>query len=67
MTPSGADGITAFMDPCEMDVATMRARAREQLPDYMVPREILFVDNFPRNSSGKVDRRALIRKLEKSK
>lgn len=67
VTSSGADGITAFMDPCEMDVATMRARVREQLPDYMVPREILFVDNFPRNSSGKVDRRALIRKLEKSK
>lgn len=67
MTASGADGITAFLDPCGMDVPTLRARAAERLPDYMVPREIRLMASFPRNSSGKVDRGCLIRMLEETK
>ena len=32
---------------------------RKELPDYMVPEEIVFVDDLPRTSRGKVDYRAL--------
>jgi L-arginine---[L-arginyl-carrier protein] ligase len=32
---------------------------RQQLPDYMVPSLLLIVDEFPRNLSGKIDRKAL--------
>ncbi|MCG9629024.1 AMP-binding protein [Vibrio mediterranei] len=40
--------VQALMDDC-----------RENLPTYMIPREISFVDSFPRLSSGKVNRRML--------
>ncbi|PIE40961.1 MAG: hypothetical protein CSA49_05770, partial [Gammaproteobacteria bacterium] len=32
---------------------------KARLPDYMMPREIVVVDEFPHTSSGKVDRNAL--------
>ncbi|MCV6590278.1 MAG: amino acid adenylation domain-containing protein [Marinobacterium sp.] len=38
--------------------ALMR-QLRETLPDYMVPAVLMLLDSFPRNVSGKVDRRAL--------
>ncbi len=31
----------------------------EKLPDYMVPTEVIFVDNMPRTNRGKVDYRAV--------
>lgn len=34
----------------------LRAFLRSQLPEHMVPREIVFMDQFPRTSSGKTDR-----------
>ncbi len=34
-------------------------RCRRQLPRYMVPRKIHFVESLPTNGSGKIDRRAL--------
>lgn len=67
VTASGADGIAAFLDPRDMDVSDLRKKAGERLPDYMVPREVRYIDSFPRNSSGKVDRGALLRMLEDSK
>jgi amino acid adenylation domain-containing protein len=33
---------------------------RTQLPDYMIPKEMLRVSRFPLNSNGKVDRKALL-------
>ena len=35
---------------------------KEKLPDYMIPSKIVTVDNFPLNSSGKIDR-AFIKRL----
>ena len=32
---------------------------RSKLPPYMVPREIIYIDNFPLNVNGKVDRKKL--------
>lgn len=46
------------------DERTQRSREllgllRERLPDYMVPSLLLVMDEFPRNVSGKIDRKAL--------
>jgi amino acid adenylation domain-containing protein len=36
-----------------------RAYLREQLPDYMVPSQIIWVERMPQTANGKIDRRAL--------
>jgi len=40
--------------------AELRRRCLETLPRYMVPAEIRFLDAFPRTSTGKIDRPALV-------
>jgi acyl-coenzyme A synthetase/AMP-(fatty) acid ligase/acyl carrier protein len=37
----------------------LRQKLREQLPDYMVPSAMVFLDKLPLNANGKVDRKAL--------
>ncbi|WP_156659168.1 AMP-binding protein, partial [Mycobacterium sp. 852002-53434_SCH5985345] len=41
------------------DPAAVRQHAGARLPDYMVPAEIIVLEEVPLTSSGKVDRRAL--------
>jgi len=38
---------------------TLKAVLREQLPDYMVPVHLVFLDRLPLNLNGKLDRQAL--------
>ena len=40
-------------------VRSLREHLARQLPDYMVPAEVVFLDALPLSSSGKVNRRAL--------
>jgi amino acid adenylation domain-containing protein len=42
-----------------VDAITLDARLREQLPEYMLPRRLVFLDALPLTLNGKVDRRAL--------
>ncbi|MBY4128506.1 amino acid adenylation domain-containing protein [Rhodococcus fascians] len=42
-----------------IDVAGLRAALTEALPRYMVPSAIVALDEFPLNTSGKLDRKAL--------
>ena len=38
---------------------TLRSHLKEQLPDYMVPAQIVFLDALPLTANGKVDKNAL--------
>jgi len=41
----------------------IRAGLREKLPDYMVPRKIIFLEDMPITDNGKIDRKALGRMI----
>lgn len=54
--------LAAFLVPAPgraPDTARVRAGLARQLPDYMVPSDVVVVDAFPLTANGKVDRRAL--------
>lgn len=53
-------GIVAFLTGTELSVAAVVSSAREVLPNYMVPEQVILVDRMPLNSNGKIDRRALL-------
>ncbi|MDP6980689.1 MAG: hypothetical protein QF570_19165 [Myxococcota bacterium] len=42
-----------------VDTTAALGRAKERLPNYMAPRSIETIDDFPLNANGKVDRNAL--------
>jgi len=41
------------------EVGELRSFLRHRLPEYMIPATFTFLDSFPLNSNGKIDRRAL--------
>jgi acyl-CoA ligase (AMP-forming) (exosortase A-associated) len=41
------------------DAEAVVARCRQELPTYMVPQEVRFLDSLPRNANGKIDRKML--------
>ncbi len=41
------------------DADELRGFLRRRLPDYMIPASFVFLEAFPLNSNGKIDRRAL--------
>ena len=58
----GIDRLVAFMvleRGAAIDRATLRADLREQLPAYMIPNHFEIVDELPRLTSGKIDRKKL--------
>jgi acyl-coenzyme A synthetase/AMP-(fatty) acid ligase len=58
-----ATGIVAFVSgSANLDALPKAAAA--VLPDYMVPRRILRVDEMPLNANGKIDRKALMAMLQ---
>ncbi len=54
-----ATSIIAALESESVDTASLLRAIAEQLPDYMVPAVIHCFDAFPKNASGKVDRRAI--------
>ena len=64
--PSGAQRLAAFVVPVPggaLDPSRVRAELAWDLPDYMVPAEILAVEEIPLTANGKVDTRALQTRL----
>ncbi len=58
----GLDQLVAFLlaEPtCALDSKSLRSSLREALPPYMIPARYEFVDDLPRLSSGKINRKAL--------
>jgi fatty-acyl-CoA synthase len=56
------EAVTAFVvlrPDHEVDEAGLLALAREHLASYKLPKKILFVDNLPRNTAGKLLKREL--------
>ncbi|MGE2814174.1 amino acid adenylation domain-containing protein, partial [Mycobacterium heidelbergense] len=51
---------TSANDPqTNIKISAVRERLNARLPDYMMPAQIMVLDEFPLTSSGKIDRRAL--------
>lgn len=48
-----------FAENPELDKRRIQSHCKQTLPDYMVPRRVLFVPQIPLNANGKVDRGAL--------
>ncbi len=51
--------LVAFVRCAHRDAQALRDALRSRLPTYMVPSSLVFVDEFARLPSGKLDRRAL--------
>ncbi|WP_028484255.1 amino acid adenylation domain-containing protein [Thioalkalivibrio sp. ALE17] len=63
-TESGASGIVAFVVGDNIEEPALRDRLRQRLPAVMVPRAIHATHELPLNANGKVDRKALIARLD---
>ena len=53
----------AFVEICEdheFDEDALRAHCRERLAGYKVPKEVIRIDELPRNATGKIMRRELV-------
>jgi acyl-coenzyme A synthetase/AMP-(fatty) acid ligase len=51
--------VKASVDEVESNIKALKRFCQQQLPNYMQPKYIEFVDQLPRNPNGKVDRKAL--------
>lgn len=65
ITKETTDDIAVFIKLNNMQVSdsfneqTIREHLKEYLPEYMIPKYILFTDNFPLTANGKVDSASL--------
>jgi amino acid adenylation domain-containing protein len=63
-----AEGVVAFVSGIRsLDENSVLACCRKVLPEYMIPRRIHLLGEFPLNSNGKIDRHRLISLLEATK
>jgi len=58
---AGQTQLVAYLQPNQedMDIAEIRQKVSTILPDYMMPSYFILVDNFPKTSSGKIDKKNL--------
>lgn len=60
--PAGAEiatTVVAALETAAVETAAIKQSLQAQLPEYMVPSMVFCVPEFPKNASGKMDRRAL--------
>ncbi|CAM2010373.1 AMP-binding protein [Acanthopleuribacter pedis] len=51
----------------EVDPVLLKAQCKTQLPEYMVLKDLYFIDRMPLNNNGKIDRRDIERRLSHEK
>lgn len=56
---SGTESIVVFTEQREMQAEELKDRLRELLPSPLIPEKIISIAQFPINSSGKADKKAL--------
>ena len=56
-----------ILDNLKIDEEKFRNILITKLPHYMLPSQFIFLDEFPLNTSGKIDRKELLNLLEKAK
>ena len=59
-----AQGIVAFVAGSDLSVSEIRAGMKKRVPEYMIPRQVRFIDTLPLSSNGKFDRNALVEMLK---
>ena len=52
-------GLAAYISGDNLDQPALRAELQALLPDFMMPSSFIFLDQFPRSVSGKIDRHRL--------
>ncbi|MFJ4573932.1 amino acid adenylation domain-containing protein [Streptomyces sp. NPDC088846] len=52
-------GLAGYVSPAGTDVAELRSRLAELLPDHMVPGSLTALETLPLTANGKIDRAAL--------
>ena len=57
--PDGEPRLVAYASPDFGDREAMLESARSRMPSYMIPAAFVDVENWPRTSSGKIDRKQL--------
>ena len=60
-------GLTAFIGPADISSEEIKRQLGACLPAVMVPKEIRKLESLPRNQNHKIDRKALLCRLEEEK
>ena len=63
---AGSRSLAAFytsVDGKPLDLSELKSFLRSELPDYMLPRTVIHLEEFPLTSNGKIDRRRLQERL----
>jgi acyl-coenzyme A synthetase/AMP-(fatty) acid ligase len=63
-TATGATGIVAFLTGTDIDATAIRASLKSKLQAYAIPHTIRVVSQLPYDHNGKVNRQALINRLD---
>jgi len=67
LTDGRAAGIVVFHCAPGVSRDEIREEMKKRVPDYMVPQRVNYLDALPLGSSGKIDRKALVRMLDEAK
>lgn len=59
-----AQGLIAFVTDSALDQRLVKDGLRQRVLAYMIPRRIVYLEQLPLNLNGKVDRKALVARLE---
>jgi acyl-coenzyme A synthetase/AMP-(fatty) acid ligase len=60
-------GLAAFTSPPRLGIEEIRRQLSNKLPSVMIPKRIEVLEKLPRNQNHKIDRNALLRRLEEQK